>query len=585
MAIADIGQSRLGREIVLEVEYRDRDLVRAVPGSKWVADRKWRLPLNWVTCLQMRGIFGDRLELGDALKAWAFNELETRVKPALEARALAMDPEADVDGNPSLYRYQRTGVNFLTYADSSVMSDDLGVGKTAQTISTLESLNAYPVLVVAPRTVKRVWLDEFAKWAPQRTVQVAETGVRNVKAFTAAVQDETADVYVINYDLLTKFSRLAPYGSISLTAKEKTPGLLNRHWGAVVADEAHRAKDPKTKWTRALWSIGSDADHRYALTGTPLANTPEDFWALLHFVAPEEWPSRSRFIDRYCLVEQNYYGGREVTEVAGLNPLTRQEFYDCVDPRFLRRPKALVLPQLPEKIYTTRYVEMSPKQQRAYKQMGESMVAWIDDNPLAAFNALTSTMRMLQFANSYATVSESETSDEGLHLNVELAEPSNKCDGVMEILEETDESIVVFAQSRQLIDLLAKRLDKKEIRYGRVTGSDHERNRARDIASFQSGELRVILCTLGAGSSGITLTKASTVVFMQRSFSAVDNTQAEDRIHRIGQEASSVTIIDLIAPGTIEETVVLPALQGKAAKLEEITRDRLALRNLLKGVE
>ncbi len=89
--------------------------------------------------------------------------------------------------------------------------------------------------------------------------------------------------------------------------------------------------------------------------------------------------------------------------------------------------------------------------------------------------------------------------------------------------------------------------------------------------------------TLGAGSSGITLTNASTVCFLQRTDDAVNNAQAEDRVHRIGQTASSVTIVDLIAPGTVEETAILPNLASKADTFQEIARDRQAMRRLLVG--
>ena len=79
-------------QMELDVEYRDRDLIRALPGAKWIRDRSWRAPLTWSVCLAARGIFGDRLELGPRLEEWAWAELKGRVEPALKARDLAMDP-------------------------------------------------------------------------------------------------------------------------------------------------------------------------------------------------------------------------------------------------------------------------------------------------------------------------------------------------------------------------------------------------------------------------------------------------------------------------------------------------------------
>lgn len=565
MALADLAVERPG-EVIIEVEYRDRDLIRSMPGAKWIKERLWRVPLSWSSCLALRGVFGDRLEIGDDLSKWAWDEHENRVQPALEARELALDPSSVVAGHELLRPYQRSGVAFLVTAGSAVLADEMGTGKTVQTIMTLEHLDAYPTLIVAPKSVKRVWAEEFSKWAPNRTITVVDAvGAKKAKQLEA----ET-DVLVVNWESLRTASRLAPYGSVRLTPDEKQPKALNRPWGAVVADEAHRAKDPKAKQTRALWAIGDSARHRYALTGTPVANTPDDFWALLRFVSPNEWPSRSRFIDRYCRVSHDWHGG---ISIDGLREDTKQEFFAAADPRFLRRPKALVLPHLPPKTYERRYVDMSPKQSKAYKEMVKEQVTWLGNNPLAAFDSLSVLRRLSQFASAFATVEDGK---------VTLSEPSSKVDAVMDLLEEMgDEPLVVFAESRQLIDLMSARMDKADLPYGRITGSENELVRDRAKLDFQDGKLRAILCTLGAGSVGLTLTRASTLCFMQRSFDAVNNAQAEDRVHRIGQTAQKVTIVDLIAPGTVEETVVLPSLEGKAEIAEEVKRDRELLQKVL----
>lgn len=565
MAVAELD----GDRIVVEVEYRDRDMVREVPGAKWVRDRTWRCPRTWAVCLALRGVFGDRLEVGPELEEWAWTELETRVRPATELRERAMDVDADSEWVRSnlefgglLRQSQRTGVDFLHQAWDAVLGDDMGLGKTVQAIAALELSDSYPALVVCPKSVKQTWADEYAKWAPHRDVLVAS----KPRDFTA-----TPDVLVVNWESLRTHSRLAGYGSIRLTEKDREEKALNRDWAVVVADEAHRAKNPTAKQTRALWGIGRTARRRIAMTGTPVANEPQDFWSLLHFIAPDEWPSRSSFMDRYCLMTSALWGG---VEVLGLRPDTKDEFYRAVDSRFLRRSKELVARDLPPKTYVTRETPMSPKQAQAYKQMCDSQVAWLGDDAVAAFDPLTVLTRQLQFAAAYAEVT-GET--------VTLQDPSCKVDGVLDLLEDmpSSEQLVVFAQSRQLIDLCEARLIKNGVTCGRVTGSENEQQRNAAVRRFQSGDLRVILLTLGAGSTGITLTSASTLCFLQRSFNQVDNLQAEDRVHRIGQAAETVTIVDLITPGTVEETIVKPALQNKSFILSEITRDRDALRRAL----
>lgn len=568
MPRADLHKGR----ITIETEWRDRDLVRQIPGVKWDRDTKlWSLPVSWANCLALRGVFGESLELGPELADWGWRELNHRVQPATEARNLALDPNNDCEGDPRLFSFQRTGVRFLVAAESAVLADDMGSGKTVQTIVALETLNAYPALIVAPLSVKGSWADEFEKWAPNRKVSVvAGSAAKRRKALA-----EPADVYIVHWDILRHHSRLAPYGSIRLSDKEKEPGELNRTWQAVVADEAHRAKDPKAKQTRALWAVGDSAVHRFALTGTPLANNPADFWAILRFVSRTEWPSRSKFIDRYCSTAWNAFGG---VDVVGLRPETREEFFAVVDPRFLRRVKEQVLTHLPPKVYMRREVELSPKQKKAYKALKEDMVAQLDSGTLMAFDPLTLQARLSQVAAAYPVL---EPDDEGRLQVTELTDPSAKLDVLDEILDDSDHPVVVFAESRKLIELASARLTKREIPHGCITGTVSEEDRERAKRNFQAGHLKALLLTTGAGSEGLTLTAAPELVFLQRPWSLVQSRQAEDRVHRPGAERwESITITDIVAVGTVDEDV-RDTLEGKSDMLEQITRDKEALRRWL----
>jgi SNF2 family DNA or RNA helicase len=558
----------VGNRIVLDTEYRDRDLIRAVPGARYDKDtREWHVPVSWANCLCLRGVFGDRLVLGDELRAWAEREVTTRVGPATANRDAALDPAEDCEGDERLYPYQRTGVRFLVSAESAVLADEMGTGKTVQTIMALEAQGAYPALVICPNSVKGTWAAEYARWAPDRKVVIVGGG-----AVTRRKQlDQDADVYVINWEALRIHSRLAPYGSVRLTDKEKTPGELNRVWGAVVADEAHRAKEPKSKQTRALWAIGKSALHRYALTGTPVANNPADFWALLHFVSPEEWPARTKYIDRYCLTAWNAFGG---VDVVGIRAELREEFFKVVDPRFLRRSKEVVLPWLPPKVHLTRKVEMPAKQAKAYKELRDGMVAELDSGIMMALDSLSLLGRMSQMASSYA-----EVQPDG---SIRLSEPSGKLDELDAILDELgDEPVVVFAASRQLIELAQARMVKRGVSYGLITGAVSPADREWAKEAFMAGRLQVLLLTLGAGAEGLTLTKARHLVFLQRSWSLVENLQAEDRIHRPGAEQhDSVFIHEIVATGTVEEDL-LSALEAKGDMLEQVARDKELLRKVL----
>jgi SNF2 family DNA or RNA helicase len=555
-----------GDRVVLEgVGYRDRDAIREVPGVKY-RDDAWSCPVSWSAVRVLREIFSDRLDVGTELAGWCWREHAGRVHPAAESREMAMDPSITITGNEDLYPFKRTGVRFLRVADGAALLDEMGAGKTVQAIRTLEELDAYPTLVVAPKSAKAGWLREFTRWAPHRDVVVVG-GSATKRRQTLA---ESHEVYVLNWEALRLHSRLAPYGSIRLSDEERTPKELNREWGAVVADEAHRAVSPKAKQTRALWAVGATAGLRLPMTGTPIHDSTDDFWSLLHFVAPKEWPSRTKFIDRYCATTWNAFGG---IDVVGLRPDRVHEFRDLTEPRFLRRPKALVLPWLPEKVYERRDVEMPPKQARAYRQLKDECVADLDGGTALATDPLTILTRLTQLASSCCEITEDGS--------VRLCPPSSKVDALVELLEDMgDEPLVVFAQSRQLIELAFTKLASGGVTCAKIVGGLTEPVRARAEKDFADGHVRVLLLTMGAGSEALTLTTASTTCFMQRSWSLIENRQAEDRTHRPGQEAEKVTIVDLVAPGTVEEDQHA-ALADKGARLEEIVRDRAAVRRLL----
>jgi SNF2 family DNA or RNA helicase len=186
-------------------------------------------------------------------------------------------------------------------------------------------------------------------------------------------------------------------------------------------------------------------------------------------------------------------------------------------------------------------------------------------------NNLVQQLRLIQFSSSYA-----ELDGEG---HVRLAEPSNKLDVLMEIIEECEgKPIVVCAESRQLIMLAVARLEKKKITYRTIIGGMTDDQRDAAILDFQEGRARIMLFTIKAGGVGLTMTAADTIVFLQRSWSMLENKQAEDRVHRIGAEVhESIHVIDIVAPDTVEEGQIT-RLYEKMARLEEIVRDREILR-------
>lgn len=580
-----------GEHIRIETEWRYKELCKSIPGASWNAkDQVWRLPVSWASCLALRSVFKNELVIGEKLTAWAANERVSRVDPANALRDLDTH-----EGDEDLFPHQRAGVAFLSTARRALLADEPGLGKTAQTIRALKKLSeteeVFPALIVCPNTLKKNWEREFKMWWPSVRVQVIKGSAGQRRK-----QFETdADVYVINWESLRGHSKLASYGSIALARCTDCGGhdesvTYNRcevhkrelneiDFKAVVADEIHRSKEPKSKQTRALWAATGDADIRFALTGTPIANNVLDLWSILHWLSPDEWPSKTRWIDRMIDTMLNAFGGMMVI---GVKPHMNDEFYATINPRMRRMLKARVLPWLPPVLKERRDVEMSTKQKKAYKQMLEVMIAELEDGgAVVAPSALTQTTRLLQFASSYAEISIDEITGE---MRTVLTEPSCKVDALMDDIKNGDfgdDSVAVCAVSRQLIELLSKALTDAKIPHGLITGAQNEDERQKAVDDFQSGKIKWILFTAQAGGVGITLTAARRLVMLQRPWSLVDYKQALDRVHRIGSEIhDSVVIMDYVTEGTIEERVI-DVLDTKADNFENIVKDKHQLLKML----
>jgi SNF2 family DNA or RNA helicase len=225
------------------------------------------------------------------------------------------------------------------------------------------------------------------------------------------------------------------------------------------------------------------------------------------------------------------------------------------------------------------------------------MIAQLDDLLVAA-NPLSQLIRLNQFAAACGettpgtrrekiTVSEDGKLVEKMitvpTIDLKLTAPSSKVDDLVDLLEELgpEEPLVVAAVSRQLIELAAERLKKLKIPFGLITGAQSQYERDQAVQRFQNGQIRVIMLTLAAGATGITLTRSRTMLFMQESYSEIENMQARDRVHRIGSERhDAIRIIKQITPGTVEERRE-ELLQAKQMRMEEVVRDRETLAKLL----
>jgi SNF2 family DNA or RNA helicase len=616
-AYAEIDEAEPEKIFVDAPEFRHKELVKTLPGVKYSAkDGGWKIPLAWTSCLALRSTFRSDLEIGKRLAIWAHEELTSRIDPALKLRTVRslsdkIVPATDIvemaqrtGDEMKLYPHQTAGAAFMATTRQALVGDETGTGKSAQTIGALRVLHrlgydVFPALAVVPNTIKTTWQREFSTWWPGLQV----LSVDGSAAARRKVLETPAHVYVINWETLWRHSRLARYGSTSLKRCKECGGLDERvspancevHtkelnqlvFNTVIADEIHRAKAPQSKQTRALWAIGDRATFRFGLTGTPMQSQLDDLWSILRFLAPAEYPGKTAFVDRFAEIGYNVWGAMEIR---GVKEEAKEEFFAAIDTRMRRMTKKAVLEFLPEIVYENRFVDMSPVQAKAYKQMEKETFAELESGEtLVAGSSLAKVTRLVQFASSYAELADRELADGRIETTAKLKMPSSKVQSFVADLRAGDfgeSSIVVFAVSRQLIELLSIELAKHDIAHtkivgGQSTGEGSERQNAID--DFQSGKVKIVLVTIQAGGVGLTLTAADTMVFLQRSWSSTDMKQAESRAHRIGSEIhESVSVVNYITKGTVEERQLV-MLTGKYGRIEDVVRDGKLMRAILDG--
>lgn len=607
---ADLDESDPGR-IHITVPYSRTNDVKTLLAVRWNPGKKtWVTPLSWSACTGLRATFGPYLEIGPALTAWARQERVEVVDPAnrlvtavdLEAEGLtelnsATREAVAVGKKVGLFAHQVAGAAYMATTKSCLIADETGTGKSAQAIAALRTLHrmghedVFPVLVVTPSSVKTSWEREFHQWWPGLTVVKVEGS-----AIQRRKQLETpAHVYITNWEQLPRHSRLAGYGNIELKRCVECGGLDEtvttakcqtherefnmRGFKSIVADECHRAKSASSQSTRALWALADKANYRFGLTGTPVQDNIDDLWALLRYTHPKEFPSKTKFIDRFAETGYNSWG---IHMILGMKEDAQDEYWKILHTQMRRMLKKVVLPFLPPIVFEDRYVPMTGAQRKAYKDMEKNASvslgyknakeARADKKEMSIGGELVTTTplakntRLLQFASAHAQLVSDTTDEDGMAFvdtesddlaSLELSMPSNKIAETMSMIENGDlgeSSVVIFAQSRQLINLLSSAMTDKSIAHGLITGGQNNDQRQVAIDDFQNGKIKYILVTIAAGGVGLTLTRADTMLFMQRSYSSIGMRQAMSRAHRIGSEVhDSVTIINIITEESIEE--------------------------------
>ncbi|MCB9883201.1 MAG: DEAD/DEAH box helicase family protein [Planctomycetes bacterium] len=556
---AKYGDASLELALVLEAIQRKQGTIAFPDGSVGLLPRD--LPPHLVRLVEMGQRKGKKLRfpsaqglLLDALLAErnvtadaSFERLRERIR-SFQGIESKREPEGFLG---ELRSYQRDGLAWLAFLNDfgmgGCLADDMGLGKTVQVLAHLVDRRRLrdaqkPTLVVVPSSLVFNWIEEAQRFAPELRVVDYTGGAR--KALRASL--EGADLVLTTYG----------------TLRRDVSTLKEIAFDHVILDEAQAIKNPRSLAAKATRLL--TADHRLAMTGTPVENRLEELWSLFEFLNPGLLGSARGF---EALVK------RSRTERDGG---TLQCIGRALRPLLLRRTKAQVLTDLPEKTEQTLYCEMSPTQKREYEALRvfyrESLGRQVKEQGLerSKIHVLEALLRLRQTACHPGLV-DAERVGEG----------SAKLETLIEQLDEVlaeGHKAIVFSQFVALLTIVRSALDERGIRYEYLDG--RTRKRGERVARFQEDPAcQLFLISLKAGGHGLNLTAAEYVFILDPWWNPAVEAQAVDRAHRLGQ-TRPVFAYRLIARGTIEERIL--ALQAEKRELADaiVSADDNLLRTL-----
>ena len=448
------------------------------------------------------------------------------------------------------YKHQRETLARSCEETNFALFLEMGLGKSKILIDNMAYLfqagKISGALIVAPKGVLDNWdINEINRHLPdhiERKVLVwqpnhTQRWTRDYKDMVEKDSTGTLNIFLMNVEAFATVKGCKHAEEFILT-----------HDTLLTIDESTTIKNPKAKRTKNLIKLAPLADYRRILTGFPITKAPLDLYSQCYFLSPEllGYSSFYAFQARYAITQRKRLGSHSFDHVIGYQRL--DELQDQLQNFSIRYRKEDCL-DLPEKVYTKRYVDLSDEQLKAYVQMKQKAIMEIEGTTFSSVNALTQLMRLQQ------VVAGSLRDDDGQVIHLK----NNRLQAVLDILEETDGKVVIFAVFQTDIERLQAEIARKHGIESVATyyGQTPQNERQDIISRFQDPEsdLKYFISNPHTGGRGITLTEAKVLIFYSNSYDLELRIQAEDRIHRIGQN-HSCTYIDLVSKNTVDEKIL-----------------------------
>jgi len=422
--------------------------------------------------------------------------------------------------------HQVEASRFLAQHDSAALFDEQGLGKTKIVIDALAQLFSAHVVegavVICRKSLLRNWEEEISKHSSLRSITLRGTPNQKGLRFMWF-----AHFYLINYDLVP-------------SEVERLKRFLSARPMAIVLDESQRIKNPKSKAAQAIHAIAPLAKRRFIITGTPIANSPQDIWAQSFFL--DGGVACGATVEEFY---RRFHVQARPHKEAVINEDGLRELRESLRSFSIRRTKDAVL-ELPEKTYETHEVTLEKQQRQMYDSLRDQLyldITTLDGDEVVddAGNILKRMLRLVEIASNPKLF---DASYSGLPAKFEIA------DRLVEEIVDRAEKAIIWTNFIGNIRLLRRRYEPHgaAVIYGDVPLDE----RAKIVATFQrSSDLKILIANPAAAREGLTLTAANHAIYLDRNFNLIDYLQSQDRIHRISQERPAY-IHNLVGKDTID---------------------------------
>jgi SNF2 family DNA or RNA helicase len=495
--------------------------------------------------IQKSEVLQYRDNLAEMLVYWGVPEM-TKLHQIVNFKETLPSPIKRDYNYPGLYKpfdHQRVTAEFLSVHQRAFCFNEAGTGKTSSVIWATDYLMSLGevkrALVICPLSIMfSAWQTDILNTAMHRSVAVAHGDSKK----RAKIINGGYEFVIINYD------------GVKIVSDE----IKNGGFDLIIIDEANAYKTPSTSRWKTLAKLLKPETRLWMMTGTPASQSPVDAYGLAKLVCPQNVPKFSMaWRDKVM---------QQITRFKWVpRPNARHEVFKVLQPA-IRFAKDECL-DLPDVMYQTRDIPLSAQVQKFYKQLKDQMMIEAAGTQVSAVNAAAGLNKLLQISGGAVYTDKHEV----IEFDV-----SPRLNALMEVIEETDNKIIIFVPYRHTIELLSRYLTEHNINNQVIQGSVSATQRASIINQFQSmDDPRVLVIQPQAASHGVTLTRADTVVFWSPVMSVETYLQCIARMDRVGQ-VNKMTVVHL--QGSEVERKMYKMLQGKVdlhTKLVDLYREEL----------